>query len=167
MNIAFSTKLALTLISTVVAYSNKINIDDYFRGKYDIDTTFARIDDIKAAVYDPENAAIYPYCDPEVRHMIEAGLSKLEDNLFNIRACARALGNENMKFSEYLLHKSVDLDVVIADIVAIDASFSTSSNPSASHAMTCHMEIGRENMRNSLEWMINLKQRKDAGAQWG
>lgn len=159
-------KLALVL-SRVFEHASRINVDEYFHGKYDQDTNFLRFDDIKAAIYDPANATIYPYCDPQVRRMIKAGLCKLESNLGNIRASARELGNENMKFSDYLLHKSVDVRMIIVQMMAMNREFITVGSQSFNPAVRCYMKINRENMRNSFEWITDLKQRKDAGAQWG
>ncbi len=167
MHTTLSAKLAL-VFSRVFAYSNRVDIDDYFQGKYDLDTVFERFNDIKAAVSNAINTSTYPYSDPEVQCLMKIGIKMTDDEINNMRTAARALGNVNMKFSEYLLHKDVDLDSKIEKLtthgVFIRIFSPLCTNPATRRD---YLKINEEGMRSNIEWLAGIKQRKDAGASWG
>lgn len=167
MNVAFSKKLALVLVSTILAYSNRIDIDDYCRGKYNMDTVFERFEDVKAAVNDPANATVYPYSDPEVQEYMKNGMAMKVIDIGIMKEAARALGNENMKLSKLLLHKNADLNSIIFHLTLTKISANIYPKLGTNPAMNEFMMISEEGLSKKIEWLQDLRQRKDAGASWG
>ncbi len=166
MKIAFSAKLALALISGIFADYDKINIGNYFRGKYDMDFVFEKFEDIKAAINDPANS-VYPYSDPEVHSLIAIGAQAVENRIANTRVRARALGNENMRFSEYLLQSGINIDTLIDQLTIHHVSLDTYSEQSNNSAMKEYLSMNDEGLMRSILWLIQLQQRQNFGARTG
>lgn len=166
MRTTFPVRLALVLFGIVFAYSNRIDINDYYRGKYDLDTVIERLDDIKAAVCDPENIATYPYSDPHVQHLMRILMEAVEVDKAKTVMVRRYLGNEHMKPSEYLLRRDVDLDALIDQVDATIRSYETDlASIAVTPAVRYYVGIVLEGMRRNREWLVDLKQTKDAEVQ--
>ncbi len=164
MNITFTTKLTLVLVSGILAYSNRIDIDAFCRGIYDLDTVVERFDEIQAAIANPSDTTMYPYSDPEVQDFMKASMWVDDGNVRKIKALSRALANENMKLSEFLLSRDVDLDMIIYQLMVMKESMRLCCFLCENPAMIEHATINTVGITRHIEWFENIKQRNVA--QW-
>ncbi len=125
-----------------------------------------RFDEIKAAVSNPVNATMYPYTDPAVQDLMKIGMWINVEDVRNIRIMARMLGNANIKFSELLLHQAMDMDKIIEQLIVMQTSMRIYSLLSDNPAVKDYVTICEEGMKKNIEWLTEIKERKDAGERW-
>ncbi len=167
MKIAFSAKLALVL-SRVFNHVNRIDIEEYSRGKYNMDTVMERLDEIKAAAHDLENIAMYLYSDSEVQKRLGSVLDLISGDLIAISKVAQAAGRSgSLKYSEYLLYEYTNLDAMVNYCTVMKKSHRDEYEKSTNPAMKKFLEISEERLVRNMQWLEELKHRKDAGESWG
>lgn len=166
MNIAFATKLSCVL-GRIFEQAIKIYIDDYCRGEYDMDIVIERIEEIKAAVDDPACTAMYPYSDPTVVAVLRAEIWETGSHIDTKLSSARiSFNNENMNYSKYLLHVSTNIDDEIRYTKATQASLPVRYEQCINPAVEEYIKIAQEGMNMRVQWLEDLKRRKNAGESW-
>ncbi len=109
MSIALFTKLALFTVLTCMHATEiePIKIEDFFTGKYDLDTIVERLDDIKAAITTPSKTP-YPYNNPIIRLsmgiMMTYSVQEIESILLEV-GFKRSNFRKDPKFTDFMMQK--------------------------------------------------------------
>jgi len=167
MNIALTLKLILVFLGSLYAASDSIDIDDYARGKYDLDFIIDRLDDIKAVVNNSQSAG-FPYSDPEVQEAMKFVIKEVEMDRDDLHRAARRLGRGNMKYTEYFLHEEINLDCIVNGcgnkLKGINETIAN-SGPLSNPAMMEFMKISLEGITRDMNRFIELKKKKEEEAK--
>ncbi len=167
MNITFATKLA-GVLGRIFEHADRIDIDDYCRANYDMDTVMERIDEIKALLDDPAATDMYPYSDPFVEIRLRMGIYEVNGHKGGWKMLAKYNCNDkNIKYSKFLLHVSTSIDFQIKYITENYALGLNYYKQDTNPAMKEYIKIAQEGLEKNIQWLKEIKRRKEAGAGWG
>ncbi len=113
MSIALLTKLALFTIPGFIyaTVTEPIDVDDLFRGRYDLDTLAERWDDIKIALTSCKDTR-HPYNDHDVRDFLTKQTAKMQETelLFKQLGFDRSM-HKGKKFTDVMMQEKSEKNI--------------------------------------------------------